>query len=301
MFRGVPSREENEPKPPNKILCLPIPDHVYHRADPMIYDQYYLMAQGLAVTWDNPDITIEQGGMIVPSHELKPSTVYDVIARIWNGSIDGIAVNMPVRFSYLSFGIGIQSHPIGETVVNLPVKGAPGCPTFAHMSWTTPAQPGHYCIQVQLIWSDDANPNNNLGQDNTDVQPLHSPATFSFPLRNNDRLEQKIELQVDAYAIPPQRNCDGEKTADSTRMGRAEIAEHIKIARARNDRNGFPIPDGWNVQISPSAALVLGPGEQRDVNISITAPNGFSGTKAFNVNAFARTKLIGGLTLCVTG
>ena len=28
---------------------------VYRRADPMIYSQFYLMEQGLAVTWDNPD------------------------------------------------------------------------------------------------------------------------------------------------------------------------------------------------------------------------------------------------------
>src|SRR6187549_874514 len=34
----------------------------YHRPDPCIYDQYYLMGLGLAVTWDNPDVTVWQGG-----------------------------------------------------------------------------------------------------------------------------------------------------------------------------------------------------------------------------------------------
>jgi hypothetical protein len=36
--------------------CSPISDPAYKRPDPMIYDQYYVMAQGFAVTWDNPDI-----------------------------------------------------------------------------------------------------------------------------------------------------------------------------------------------------------------------------------------------------
>lgn len=34
--------------------CIKVSDPAFKRPDPMIYDQYYLMAQGLAVTWDNP-------------------------------------------------------------------------------------------------------------------------------------------------------------------------------------------------------------------------------------------------------
>src|SRR5690242_16366654 len=44
----------------------------YHRPDPCIYDQYYLMSLGLAVTWDNPDITIWQGAVQVPENTLLP-------------------------------------------------------------------------------------------------------------------------------------------------------------------------------------------------------------------------------------
>ena len=40
------------------VDCLFIPPKIYRRPDPLIYDQYYLMAQGLAVTWDNPDIQL---------------------------------------------------------------------------------------------------------------------------------------------------------------------------------------------------------------------------------------------------
>jgi hypothetical protein len=68
----------------------------------MIYSQQYLMSQGLAVTWDNPDIHLELGGVTVDSHDLKPNTTYDVIARIWNNSLDAVVVGMPVAFSFSS-------------------------------------------------------------------------------------------------------------------------------------------------------------------------------------------------------
>src|SRR5712692_2975596 len=52
--------------------CVKISDPAFKRPDPMIYDQYYLMSQGIAVTWDNPDIRIELGGVPVSPHLLKP-------------------------------------------------------------------------------------------------------------------------------------------------------------------------------------------------------------------------------------
>ncbi len=42
--------------------CQPVSSDIYRRPDPLIYDQYYLMAQGIAVSWDNPDIHVEQNG-----------------------------------------------------------------------------------------------------------------------------------------------------------------------------------------------------------------------------------------------
>jgi hypothetical protein len=86
------------------------------------------MAQGLAVTWDNPDVTIELSGVPVDAHDLKPATTYDVIARVWNSSTDAPAVGLPVLFSYLSFGISTTRIPIpGATLVDLGVKGSPNC------------------------------------------------------------------------------------------------------------------------------------------------------------------------------
>src|SRR5690349_5848257 len=107
-----------------------LPPIIYKRPDPLIYSQFYLMAQGLAVTWDNPDIWITElpagdGSMApVSPNALQPNHVYRVHALIHNGSTEAPAVGMPVIFSFLSFGIGVTSTPFGLTPVTLPVKGA---------------------------------------------------------------------------------------------------------------------------------------------------------------------------------
>jgi hypothetical protein len=192
-------------KPPGWVRGTPsrgpqtVPGTVYKRPDPMIYSQEFLRAHGLAVTWDNPDIWVETiapgdqpSGVIVPSHDLVADTEYFVVAHIWNGSTDAPAIGLPVHYSFLSFGIGGASNPIGVTHVDLPAKGVAGCPAFAQMKWRTPAKPGHYCLQVRLVWPDDAQPGNNMGQKNTDVKALNSPrAAFTFPVRNDSRARRR--------------------------------------------------------------------------------------------------------------
>jgi hypothetical protein len=160
----------------------------FKKPDPLIYDQYYLMSLGLAVSWQNPDIQILFGGVpVVSAYDLQPNTTYEVVARIWNGSTGGVVSGLVVSFSYLSFGVWTTSTLIGTTVVDLGVKGSAHCPAFARISWTTPAIPGHYCIQVSFVWIDDANPLNNLGQENTQVVIAASPAQFLFVLGNRTR------------------------------------------------------------------------------------------------------------------
>jgi hypothetical protein len=91
------------------------------------------MKQGVAVTWENPEIRVEQGGAVVPQHQSKPDTDYEIVARVWNGSVDAPAVNMPVEFSYLDFGG--RSVFIGTTTLHLSVKGGPLCSAFAKIGW----------------------------------------------------------------------------------------------------------------------------------------------------------------------
>ncbi len=191
--------KEPDPTGRPRVVTQRVPAAVYRRPDPMIYSQAHLMAQGIAVTWDNPDIHLEQQGAVVASHALEAATEYEVVARVWNGSTNAPAVGLPVRFSFLEWGIGTVPIAIATDEVDLAVKGAPGAPAFARVPWTTPAAAGHYCLMVDLLWPDDANPDNNLGQENTIVKPLNSPrASFVVPVRNAATQRRALSLDVDS-------------------------------------------------------------------------------------------------------
>jgi hypothetical protein len=268
-----------------------IPAWVYRQPDPLIYSQQYLQSFGLAVTWHNPDIHLELAaapGVEVDSNALLPDTDYVVVSRIWNGATTAPAPGLPVTVSYLQFGIGTARHDVGTTKVDLPAKGATGCPATARVGWRTPPAPGHYCLQVELLWDDDLQPANNLGQHNVDVKALNSThATFTFPVRNDRPERREITIELDGYAIPPLDPCDGERQERGGPL-------------ARHQRWAWPVPDGWRVTADPSD-LKLAPGDSADVTVDITAPDGFSGRQAVNVNAISDPYLLGGVTLYVEG
>jgi hypothetical protein len=271
-----------------------VPPWAYRQPDPLIYSQQYLQAQGLAVTWDNPDIHLElPSGVAVDSHSLAPDTDYVVVARVWNGATTAPAIDLPVKVSYLEFGIGTVRHDVGLGSVDLPVKGAPGSPAFARVPWRTPPISGHYCLQVELLWDDDANPANNMGQHNTDVRRLNSPrAASTFTLRNDDVRTRLLRLEVDGYRIPPQDPCPPEAPRDDAQRRRAALGRH--------DRDAWPVAPGWDVVVRPREAR-LGPGESTEVAVELTAPDGFSGREVVNVHAFDGGRIVGGVTLYVEG
>jgi hypothetical protein len=290
--------------------CGKVTSDVYRRADPMIYSQRYLREQGLAVTWDNPDIQLYRDGLPVPSSSLVAGTVYEVEATIWNNSVDAPAVGLGVDFFFHDFGIGTAPLTIGADSVTLPIKGAPGHPAKAKATWRTPDTPGHYCLKVQLNWTDDANPKNNLGQENTNVGTASSPAVFAFPVRNEASIRRVLRLVADAYTIPPPLDCrDMPKKKDSDRRHPAHANLAIFIpsterdadwtyARIRHDPESYPLPTGWTVELHPEN-LDLAPGQDQQVIATITPPTGFSGRQAININAFHETDLSGGVTLLV--
>jgi len=275
--------------------CDIIDNPAFHRPDPCIYSQPYLMKLGLPVTWDNPDIVIRKDGIIVPEYDLQPDTDYEIDATIWNNSYEAPVVGLKVVFSFLSFGIGTVSNPIATTFVNLGVKGGVHHPALAKMPWKTPPVPGHYCLQVLLVWIDDANPENNLGQNNLDVVAAHSPATFNFRLRNNTHQPNRYSFQVDSYVIPPQETCKPSIPPED----RVTRAERLRRIRAKHNRADFPVPAGWTVVIEP-AEISLNPADEVDIAVAITPPAGFTGTQSFNVNAFYDDKCAGGVSLIVT-
>jgi hypothetical protein len=291
--------------------CAVIRPDVYKRADPLIYSQFYLMEQGLAVTWNNPDIQLFESGVPVSSSSLKADTDYEVVATVYNNSTDAPAVGMPVEFSFQSFGVGAALTSIGTTTINLPVKGAPGHPALAKTTWHTPATPGHFCLKVRLVWADDANPKNNLGQENTNVGAASSPAAFQFPVRNDDTIRKAIHVTADAYVIPGKVKCrEKPEKKDSDRrhsthrrqdvfIPPTEEAADWTLARFQHSAQNFPIPAGWSVDISP-AQFVLGANQVQNVTVAITPPDDFQGERSFNINVMHGIGLLGGVTLIVT-
>jgi hypothetical protein len=142
---------------------------------------------------------------------------------------------------------------------------------------------------VELVWADDADPGNNLGQTNLDVKALNSPnASFTFPLRNDGLHSTRLRLTTDAYRLPPLGPC-GETRSTSSRQER--ITRHFPEAH--------PIPPGWHVAIAGEPDGLLVAGEERPITVKVTAPDGFVGSLDINVNAFDHNRLVGGVTLRV--
>jgi hypothetical protein len=294
-------------RPERGGCCVNVPPSVHVRADPMIYDQYYLMSQGLGVTWDNPDIQLfDMGGNPAAGDDLIPDTDYKVVVRVWNNSYDLPAPSLPVFLSFLSFGIGTSSTSVGVTPTNLGVKGSAQCPAFADFLWHTPAIPGHYCLQAFLLWTDDANPFNNLGQKNTQVGKLKSPATFTIPVHNQATVERRFEIEADMYKLPKLPAC-GEQRPPSREKGRfAESRARWAEALRTQSYGMFPVTPDWKVKISPNT-FDLGPGASTTIAVSIEPASGaFKSRQAFNIHGFAspatgpRT-MAGGVTLLVQG
>lgn len=278
MLRSLIGKKQT---PDQCCVCPP----ALKKPDPFLYCQYYLMSLGFPVTWDNPDIYLFYEGVLVDPHDLRASTSYTVVARIWNNSTDVPVINLKVNFSYLSFGMGVHSNPIGATTTNLNVKGLPGCPAFAYMTWTTPATLGHYCIQVLLEPPDDSNWLNNLGQRNTDVAQPQSPAVFEFSVGNHvGPRPRAVRFTTDTYAIPPLPVCGEHSAAASDSRSISKIAP--------------PIPAGWTVSLIPDK-LQLAPGEEQQVQAEITPPAGFAGSMPINVTGWDDDGPIGGVTLTV--
>lgn len=313
MFRRFEDLKDDRRGQPSGCppKCGRVPPDVYKRADPMIYSQRYLMEQGLSVTWDNPDIQLFEGGNPVSSSLLKADTEYEVRAIIWNNSISAPAVGLGVEFYFHNFGIGPQPIQIGTDTVTLPIKGAPGHPVTSTTTWRTPREPGHYCLMVNLHWGDDANPKNNLGQENTNVGVAASPAVFTFPVRNEDTVRRILRLIADAYTIPSPIDCREKPKREESNKNSPKLADKPLyapptdeaidwvFARLRHGPAVHPIPQGWSVKIKPET-VDLDADETQQVEVSVTPPDDWKGRQAINVNAMMGDDLRGGVTLYIT-
>lgn len=203
-------RKRRNPRQPSE--CFMVPPDVSRAPDPCLYSQTYLMAQGISVTWDNPDIQITTLlGVPVESSALEPDTDYLVNAEIHNASFDAaIGVEVICVYRPWSFGnedrVPVETDGDGNAAIRVLNIGAWES-RKASFKWTTPAlQPGddreHYCIQVECFHPADREPNNNIGQENTNVVRTTSPATIDIPLQNLRDIQQTIRFEVDEYTIP---------------------------------------------------------------------------------------------------
>jgi hypothetical protein len=207
LIRRICHKHPEHPRPKH---CCEVPPHIKRKPDPCLYSQFYLMAQGLSVTWDNPDIWITlPDGTPVPSHTLQPSTKYLVHARIHNASFDP-ALGTAVRCLYRPYSFNSPERvPIevladgSERVVVLHIPRWQS--EIAVFRWTTPPDPNaHWCLQAECRHPDDKNPNNNLGQENTQVLGGTSGArlTTSARLFNTTGRALRARLTVDQYVVP---------------------------------------------------------------------------------------------------
>jgi len=290
--------------------CTAIPITEYKRPDPLLYAQFFLMKQGLSVTWDNPDIQLYDAGLPVNSYHLIQDHDYDVVVRVWNNSYEAPAANLPVYLSYLDFGVGTTPNFVGKTYIDLGVKASPHCPAFAKFNWHTPKKAGHYCLQTLLDWPDDANPENNLGQENTDVGNLHSPANFTFVVQNRATVHRRYRLEADMYRLPELDPCPPQAEDGNGSVQRITRLQESRMrwakALATQRYGSFPITPEWKVTIDPEA-FTLSPNQEISINVEIEhIDGGFIGQQQFNINAFASSpyqerEIVGGVTLVVEG
>ncbi len=118
---------------------------------------------------------------------------------------------------------------------------------------------------------------------------FHSPANFTFKVKNRKKIEDIIRFEADTYTIPPLIDCEEKESSPAFTRKYDPLANHR--------RNNYPITEGWQVKISPEK-LILQPNEEVEIKVEISHPAGFEGKKRFNINGFdLQDNLMGGITL----
>ena len=230
--------------------------------DPYIYSQWdsstWHIAGGVK-TWDNPDIILYDmtTGNPVPSNDLKLGTPYFLNATIHNDVTDP-ATGTQVTFSWAKWGSTPTFTPINTTTVDVPGPGT----VVASVNWT-PIVVGHCCLRVQVSHPSDVNPNNNLGQENTDVYPISSPGEIPFEITNPRNTSVLVCLEV----------------------------------TQRGERNDVI----WAAQIERPYPQILDPEETQTAKLIVDAPEDVEvgETRTFTVTATIDEELVGGVEIRV--
>lgn len=200
--------------------CPPLPEAVVRRPDPCLYSQELLMAQGIPVTWNNPDIWIapasNPAALMPDSYHLTDDTDYLVTVRVHNASTDA-ALGVRVRLRHRSWGVNVpdlqpvETDGMGQEVSRF-VDVAPMGSSPTVFKWHTQklalGEVKHYCLQASLEHPLDVNTANNVGQENTNVyaaNPGHvAPGELvdvAVPLFNADRTAQVFRFEATMYRV----------------------------------------------------------------------------------------------------
>ena len=204
--------------------------------DPLIYSQR--VPAGARLRGDagtTPTSRSSATASVVDQHALLPATTYEVVARDLERLDERPGRRSAGRASASSTWDRLGGRRDRERPRStFGVKGAPGCPAFARVPWTTPPTPGHYCLQCCSSGpGDDAEPGNNLGQSNTDVKPLNSPrAVFTFRC---------------ATTPPTTAPAPHGRRLRRPRPAALRRAPDPAEVRRRHDPAAHPVPEGWTV------------------------------------------------------
>ena len=205
LFQG--KRDEDEGNQLDK--CFEIPPDVARRPDPCLYSQHYLASQGLAVTWDNPDIIITHLDGTPANLPLDPDRDYLVLGTIHNASFDP-ALGVAVRCFVRPWGVDFQDRVptevdnYGQPATRIVHIGAWGQATTV-FKWRTPnVDKAHYCVTVECYHPADREPANNVGQENTDIlRKANAGSTVNIivPFYNRHENVRTFRITVDSYEI----------------------------------------------------------------------------------------------------
>lgn len=262
--------------------CGKLPDVLVRRPDPSIYSQSFLAAQGLPVTWNNPDIWVAPAanpGAIEPdSFHLLADTDYIVFVQAHNAATDA-AIGVRVRLVFRPWSFNspdvtpVEVDAAGNEVVRS-VDIAPMGSAITQFNWHTPAvAPGeeqHFCLQAHLSHPLDINTANNMGQENTNVHSANpgfvSPgeiARIDVPLFNTGRRERAVLFNHDRYQV-------AEDDQVELRLERTPVRARLSLA----DRIGHALPT-----VEPRE-VTRPPREPEPIPLGATAPPPREPTKA---------------------
>jgi hypothetical protein len=308
LLRGRAGRRERERRGRGDPR-LRVPPKYWKKPDPCIYDQFYLMSQGMDVTWDNPDIWLEEGGVPITGNPVA-GRQYDIAVRVWNNSLEAPAFHVAVRFFVRDYGAGATPEFIGATDIPvLQVRALP--PAETRLAWRAPPSGGHYCLLVQLVHGDDANPANNEGQENLNVVAAApgAPVTLVLPIHNPHADALEFTVAASAYRVPgmlqkgagltdPEHGGGG-GGGPLTDVGFRPIERRRAAeARAANALGAFALPPDWGA-VLPQGTVQVPAGGRLDVAVPVTLPADLApGRYPVNLQALTPAgSLYGGVTV----